>query len=162
MEGSERASGEDIFDIIGVMEIQHLNIGDAELIVEAAALFDREPRQVWAEEFLTSDGHHLFVASVDGAPAGFVSGVEILHPDKGREMLLYELVVGETFRGRRIGIALVAALRDLARNTGCRGMWVITEQDNPVAVRTYRAAGAGESESAVMMSWDFAEEAHTR
>jgi hypothetical protein len=44
MEGSERASGEDIFDIIGVMEIQHLNIGDAELIVEAAAPFDREPR----------------------------------------------------------------------------------------------------------------------
>ena len=67
------------------------------------------------EVLLGTDTHHLAIAYVDDAPAGFVSGVEITHPDKATEMFLYELGVDDAFHGRGIGHALVEALRDLAR-----------------------------------------------
>jgi len=45
------------------------------------------------DDGLVAAASHLF----DG-PVGFVSGVEVTHPDKGTEMFLYELAVDETFR----------------------------------------------------------------
>ncbi|HZE00492.1 MAG TPA: GNAT family N-acetyltransferase, partial [Pseudonocardiaceae bacterium] len=51
-------------------------------------------------------------------------------PDKGTEMFLYELGVDDRFRRRGIGKALVAALAELARESGCYGMWVLTDSDN--------------------------------
>jgi hypothetical protein len=46
--------------------------------------------------FLTDAGHHLSVAyGDDERPVGFVSGVELTHPDKGTEMFLYELGLDE-------------------------------------------------------------------
>ena len=73
-----------------------------------------------------------------------MSGVETTHPDKGTEMFLYELGVDDAFRGRGIATALVEALAAHARGLGCHGMWVLTEEDNAVARRTYRAAGGAE------------------
>lgn len=89
-----------------------------------------------------------------GAPAGFVTGVETTHPDKGTEMFLYELSVGEAFRGRGIGTALVRALADLARERGCYGMWVLTDDDNAAALAAYAAAGGRVDGRQVMLSWD--------
>jgi ribosomal protein S18 acetylase RimI-like enzyme len=89
-------------------------------------------------------------------PVGFVSGVELTHPDKGVEMFLYELAVDEGFRERGIGKALVTALRDLARRRGCYDMWVLTDQDNEAALKTYRTTGADESSEHVMLTWPLA------
>ena len=72
---------------------------------------------------------------------GFVSGVEVTHPDKGTEMFLYELAVDEPFRRRGIGRALVERLAALARDAGCYGMWVITDDDNEAARATYEGTG---------------------
>ena len=74
---------------------------------------------------------------------GFVSGVEVTHPDKGTEMFLYELAVDEPFRRRGIGRALVERLAALAREAGCYGMWVITDDDNAAARATYEGSGWG-------------------
>jgi ribosomal protein S18 acetylase RimI-like enzyme len=90
---------------------------------------------------------------VDRSPAGFVSGVETSHPDKGTEMFLYELAVEEAHRGRGIGTTLVAALRERAQQRGCTGMWVLTDADNAAALGAYRAAGAGEPTPHVMLEW---------
>ena len=62
------------------------------------------------------------------------------HPDKGTEMFLYELGVDDAARGQGVGKALVAALRDLAEERGCYGMWVLTDADNEAALRTYQAS----------------------
>ena len=61
----------------------------------------------------------------------------------------------EAHRGRGIGKALVTALRDLAREKGCYDMWVLTEDDNEAALRTYRAAGGAETSSHLMLTWPF-------
>ncbi len=125
-----------------------------EEIVAAEVLFDAPARREWAATFLDAPGHHLLVAYAGDAPVGFVSGVEMTHPDKGTEMFLYELGVDEQHQRRGIGRALVSALADLARERGCFGMWVGTEPDNAAALATYRRAGAGAEEPFVSLSWD--------
>jgi ribosomal protein S18 acetylase RimI-like enzyme len=104
--------------------------------------------------FLVRPGHHVLLAFDGDVPVGFVSGVELTHPDKGTEMFLYELAVDAGFRRRGIGTALVAALRELAAGLRCRAMWVLTDSDNEAAMRTYRAAGANGQTTSVMLEWD--------
>jgi ribosomal protein S18 acetylase RimI-like enzyme len=128
--------------------------GDAATIEDASVLFDDDVRHEWAERFLRQPNHHLCLAVVDDVPAGFISGVEITHPDKGTEMLLYELGVDEVFRRRGIGRALTDALRELARSRGCTGMWVPVDDDNEPALATYRSAAPDEEARSVIVWWD--------
>ena len=123
-------------------EIRRLGPGDDALVVAAEHLFDGPARPDATARFLGEPGHHLLVAYDGERPVGMVTGVETTHPDKGTEMFLYELAVDEAARGRGIGRALVTALAELARETGCYGMWVLTDDDNAAAVRTYTAAGS--------------------
>ncbi|MDX5577181.1 MULTISPECIES: GNAT family N-acetyltransferase [Streptomyces] len=126
----------------------------AELLA-AGHLFDAPPREVWATRFLAADGHVMLIAYVDGVPAGFVSGIEMLHPDKGTEMCLYELGVDEPFRRRGIGGALTRTLVDVARERGCYDLWVGVERDNEAALATYRSAGAAADGEFAMLVWEF-------
>jgi len=140
------------------VDITRLGPGDThdlERLVAASPLFDHRVRVEWAKSFLSHEGHHLLLASIDGVDVGFVSGVEMTHPDKGTEMFLYELGVAEQHQRQGVGRALVDALRALAVERGCYGMWVLTDDDNVAALATYRSAGAGEPEPQVMLSWTF-------
>ena len=110
-------------------------------VLAAGGLFDAQPSRRGVERFLNASGHHLLVAYVEVTPAGFVTGVEMTHPDKGTEMFLYELGVDPRFRGRGVGRSLVTALATRAKSRGCYGMWVLTEPDNDAAAKTYLAAG---------------------
>jgi len=140
----------------GALTLRRLGPGDEPLVVAASHLFDGPARIEATTRFLAEPGHHLILATVDGQPAGFVSGVETTHPDKGTEMFLVELAVDEAHRRRGIGRALVEALAEQARIVGCYGMWVLTEADNGAALATYRAGGAGPPEPTVMLTWSFA------
>jgi aminoglycoside 3-N-acetyltransferase I len=135
------------------MRIARLAPGDEQLVLAGAELFDALPTEGWTAKFLASEGHHLLLALEDDDPIGFVSGVETTHPDKGTEMLLYELSVHPDHRNQGVGRALVGALAELARGRGCYGMWVSTEADNAAALATYRAAGAAPPEPFVTLSW---------
>ncbi|WP_406395172.1 GNAT family N-acetyltransferase [Streptomyces sp. NBC_00887] len=126
----------------------------AELLA-AQHLYDGPAREEWAFRFLAAHGHLMLVAYVDGVPAGFVSGIEMLHPDKGTEMCLYELSVDAAYRRRGIGRALTEALAAVARERGCYDMWVGVERDNDAAMATYRSAGACEDGVFAMLTWKF-------
>ena len=138
------------------MNIRALGVGDDVAVAAAGRLFDHAVDADAAARFLAEPGHHLLVAydSVE-RPIGFVSGVEMIHPDKGTEMFLYELAVDEPARRQGFGRALVEALATLARERGCYGLWVLTDDDNVAALATYRAAGAGKDSPNVMLEWDF-------
>lgn len=136
------------------MRIVALGPGDQARVHQASHLFDGPARDDATTRFLDDPSHHLLVAYERDAPAGFVSGVEITHPDKGTEMFLYELGVDRRFRGRGIGRSLVTALAELARDRGCYGMFVLTDHDNRAALATYRSAGGvREADGIVMLSW---------
>ncbi|QHY95578.1 putative acetyltransferase [Streptomyces sp. S4.7] len=124
-------------------------------LVAGRHLYDSPARPEWAERFLAAPGHLMLIAYVEGAPVGFVSGIEMLHPDKGVEMFLYELSVGEPYRRRGIGRALTEALAEIARERGCYDMWVGVDTDNDPALATYRAAGAREEGHFAMLTWEF-------
>jgi len=135
--------------------IRRVGPADLRLVLEAAALFDAEPREDWTAGFVAREGHHFLIAYVGERPAGFVTGIEIIHPDKGNEMMLYELGVDPAYRRQGIGRGLVGTLRDLAVARGCRGMWVPLARDDTAAMATYRSAGADTYEATAIMSWDF-------
>ena len=137
------------------VEIVRATGGDIERVIAAAGLFDHAPTVEYTRRFFESEGHHLLLAIEGDEVAGFVSGVETTHPDKGTEMFLYELSVGEQHRRQGIGKALVEALAALARERGCYGMWVGTEAENAAALATYRAAGAEAPEPCVTLTWTF-------
>jgi ribosomal-protein-alanine N-acetyltransferase len=137
----------------GVAEIRRA-VAPAE-VVAAQGLYDGPARKEAVERFLASPDHHLLVAYEDGAPVGFVSGVELTHPDKGTEMFLYELAVDAGYHRRGIGRDLVTALAALARERGLYGMWVLTDRANTAATATYRSAGADADEDCVMLTWNW-------
>ena len=137
------------------MNITRLGPGDEQRVVEAGHLFDFPARPDAVERFLADPNHHLCIAYAAGGPVGFVSGVEVTHPDKGTEMFLYELAVDEGHQRQGIGKALVQALADLGREHGCYGMWVLADDDNVAAAATYRKAGGEVESKPVMFSWRF-------
>ena len=138
------------------MEILVMGPDDADKVTAAAELFDNAPTREATSRFLTDSNHHLLIAYEGGVPVGFVSGVEVTHPDKGTEMFLYELAVAEDRRRRGIGRRLVERLAGIARARDCYGMWVLTDQTNVAALTTYERAGASrEGDPQVLLSWEF-------
>ena len=137
------------------VEIRALGPGDLELVVAASHLFDDPADPAAADRFLEDERHHLLVAYEDGRPVGFVSGVEMTHPDKGTEMFLYELAVDEPWRRRGIGRELVERLEEVARARHCYGMWVATDDENVAALATYRSTGGDPETGQVVFAWTF-------
>jgi ribosomal protein S18 acetylase RimI-like enzyme len=129
--------------------------GDEKRIKEAGHLFDSPPVPATLKRFLGDPTHHLLIAYSADEPAGFVSGVEVTHPDKGTEMFLYELAVDTAHRHHGIGTALVRALADLARKQGNYGMWVLVDDENAAAAATYRKADGDVESQPLMFSWRF-------
>jgi len=138
------------------VDIRNLSDGDSDAVLAITHLLDGEAKVSATRRFLAERGHHVLVAYEHDAPAGFVTGVEMTHPDRGTEMFLYELGVDERFRNQGIGKSLVVAMADLARTLGCYGVWVLTDEDNAAAMHTYAAAGGTDPQKQTMLSWTFA------
>ena len=112
---------------------------DIDTLERGSELFDDPPLPAASSQFLERSGHHLLFAwEGTDRPAGFISGVEVMHPDKGTEMYVNELAVAA-----------------LANEAGCYGMWELFDPDNVGALATYRRAGAHEEAPAVVFSWQF-------
>ncbi|HJP87596.1 MAG TPA: GNAT family N-acetyltransferase [Candidatus Limnocylindrales bacterium] len=137
------------------IEIRRITSADGALLdrADGTDLFDKPLRADAVARFLASADHHLLLALEAGEPVGMVSGVELTHPDKGTEMFLYELSVLGRAQRRGIGTALVEALAALADERGCRGMWVLTDEDNAPGLGTYRNAGATIEERTYLLEW---------
>jgi ribosomal protein S18 acetylase RimI-like enzyme len=137
-----------------LIRIERLGPADEERLGQAEAMLDGPVESDAARRFLNEPGHHMLVAYLDSEPAGFVSGVEMTHPDKGTEMFLYELGVAEPHRRHGVASALVEALKALARERGCYGMWVLCDEDNEAARKLYGKVG-GNASKPVLFDWSF-------
>jgi ribosomal protein S18 acetylase RimI-like enzyme len=122
----------------------------------AAGLFDHPIHTRATTAFLADERHHLLIGYAGDRPAGFVTAVELLHPDKPQpEMFLYELGVDPAYRRHGVATALMERLVELCHERGCGEMFVLTDEDNAAAEATYRKAGGKPAPAAVMFHWDW-------
>jgi ribosomal protein S18 acetylase RimI-like enzyme len=136
------------------LEIWQATPGSESRVKAAEHLFDDPVDLDATRRFLSDDANVLLLAYENRESAGFVTGTVLAHPDKAApEMFLNELAVDEAFRGRGIGRTLVAELWRIAQSRGCRGMWVLTDDDNAPANRVYSAAGGVRADAERMYNW---------
>lgn len=130
-------------------------VEDASVLAANAHVFDHAVTVDSAEDFLSREGHLILMAMTAGSHAiGFVSGVEMRHPDKTPEMFIYELGVEPAWRRRGVARSLLVALRAEAIERGCTGMWTGTESDNAAALASYSSLGAAIDKESVFITWD--------
>lgn len=75
-----------------------------------------------------------FIAMQSGKPAGLIT-----YQITGEECEI--ITMNSLIEGRGIGSSLIAAVRDVAVEAGCRRLWLITTNDNTVALRFYQKRG---------------------
>lgn len=143
----------------GDVRVARARRGDDGEVARFEEAFDNAVCSEETSRFLNDERHHLLLGYVDDQPAGFVSAVEVFHPDKGSELFLNEIGVIDGVRRRGVARALIDELKLVGRERGCVGMWVLTDEDNTAAMALYRSTGGrwgGDPQA--MFEFDLADE----
>jgi len=141
------------------VRVRRAALGDEGEVARFQAAFDNRVLPDETRRLLEDERHHLLLGYVDDRPAGFLSAVEVFHPDKRSELFLNEVAVMEEARRRGVARALVDELKRIGHERGCVSMWVLTDEDNVAAMRLYRSTGGVWSgEPTVMFEYAIDEE----
>jgi ribosomal protein S18 acetylase RimI-like enzyme len=133
--------------------------GDEGEVARFQAAFDNRVLPGETRRFLEDERHHLLLGYVDDLPAGFLSAVEVFHPDKRSELFLNEVGVMEQARRRGVARALVDDLKRIGRERGCVSIWVLTDEDNAAAMHLYQSTGGvWNGEPSVMFEYSLGDE----
>ena len=123
------------------VRVRRAVLGDEGEIARFEDAFDNRLLPDQTRRFLEDERHHLLLGYVDDRPAGFLSAVEVFHPDKRSELFLNEVGVIEDARRRGVARALVDELKRIGHERGCVSMWVLTDEDNAGGMRLYQSTG---------------------
>jgi ribosomal protein S18 acetylase RimI-like enzyme len=125
--------------------------GDEDEVARFEEALDNRVVSDETKRFLEDARHHLLLGYLDDRPAGFLSAVEVFHPDKRSELFLNEVGVMEGARRRGVARALLDELKRIGRERGCVSMWVLTDEHNAAAMRLYRGTGGVLNREPVVM-----------
>ena len=115
-------------------EIRALNDGDREWVARLLTEHWASPRIVSRGRVCDGDRLPGFAAVRDGRPIGLAT----YRIDGGD----CEIVTLNSLAERQgVGSALIDAVKDAARQAGCRRLWLITTNDNVSALRFYQKRG---------------------
>jgi ribosomal protein S18 acetylase RimI-like enzyme len=123
-------------------------------LLEGADVFDNPVDTEQLAAFVADSGHEMVFAMTGNKVVGMASGTVLLHPDKQPAFFVNEVGVNEDMRCLGIGTRLVQVLIELARDLGCKGIWLATESDNVEARALYRKLDARLTEAVVVYDWD--------
>jgi GNAT superfamily N-acetyltransferase len=134
------------------LSIRPATVHDTALLrtmIRELAAFEHELENVTIrEEDLALDGFgenprfRALIAEWDGQPAGYAVVFGYYSTWAGRGLFLEDLFVRESFRGRGIGTALLAAVARVAVDDHCYGIhWEVLHW-NERAIKLYKALGA--------------------
>ena len=128
-------------------EIKLLGPADLPLLNNIAEdVFDDPIVGSSAQEFLSDARHRLAVALDGDLVVGFVSAVIYVHPNKPTpELWINEIAVAPAHQRQGIGKALMQAILEEAKRSGCREVWVLTERTNLPAMAMYKSVGGEET-----------------
>jgi ribosomal protein S18 acetylase RimI-like enzyme len=137
------------------VRVRRASPGDEGEVARFEEAFDNSVLSDETKLFLDDERHHLLLGYVEDRPAGFLSAVEVFHPDKRTELFLNEVGVMEGARRRGVARALVDELKRVGRERGCVSMWVLTDEDNAAAMRLYKSTGGvWNGDPVVMFEYD--------
>ena len=140
------------------VRVRRARSGDEGEVARFVEAFDDDVLPGETARFLDDDRHVLLLGYVDDRPAGFVSAVEVFHPDKQSELFLNEIGVMQRDRRRGVARALIDELRQVGRELGCAGMWVLTDETNTAAMNLYASTGGTwNGDRQVMFEYDLTE-----
>jgi ribosomal protein S18 acetylase RimI-like enzyme len=129
--------------------------GDEAEVARFEEAFDNAVDPSQTRRFLADPRHHLLLGYLGGQPAGFVSAVEVFHPDKSPELFLNEIGVVESARRHGVARALIDHLKEVGREASCVNLWVLTDTDNVAARNLYASTGGHASVApSVMFEYD--------
>ena len=112
----------------------------------AEDVFDDPIVESSAQEFLMDPRHRLVVALDNDLVVGFVSAVIYIHPDKpAPELWINEIGVAPSHPRQGVGKALLQAILEEAKRSGCTEAWVLTDRGNLPAMAMYKSAGGEET-----------------
>jgi ribosomal protein S18 acetylase RimI-like enzyme len=96
-----------------------------------------------AARFAGAPGTLAFVASAGDEIQGWCWGYLLPRPDGAAMLYLHHLEVGERWRRRGLGRALLSAFLDAGVQAGATRMFLTTGEHNTAARRLYESMGAG-------------------
>lgn len=125
------------------MRVRRLGPGSELEVLRAAYLLEETPELAAVKAYL-SDGRNVLLLAYEGSePVGFLRGTELTQlRSKRKQLFLHEIAVGESFRRRGVGKALVTALLRDCRELGFEEVIVYVDPTNAPAVRLYLTTGA--------------------
>ncbi len=106
--------------------------------------------------FLNNHKNYFIVATENGNPIGFVLAYEIDRLDRPEPMILfYEVSVLENARRQGVAKAMIGLLKTICRERNIMKMWVLTNEANRAAMRTFVSTGGrrGEEDDMIMFSY---------
>ena len=114
--------------------IRPINKGDTTWIIDLCNERWAGPMQITRGRAHYVDRHAGFIAVQDDKPVGLIT--YNIDGDQCEITLLNSLV-----EGKGIGSALVNAVKDIAKEAGCKRLWLITTNDNTAALRFWQKRG---------------------
>ena len=135
-----------------MISIRAATVNDVSLLrtmIWELADFEREADSVKITEAqLAHDGFgdepkfHALIAEWDRHPAGYAVYFDYYSTWRGRQLFLEDLFVRPQFRGKKLGMALLAEVARIAERRDCRGMrWEVLAWNKP-AIELYESLGA--------------------
>ncbi|WP_261663255.1 GNAT family N-acetyltransferase [Deinococcus sp. Marseille-Q6407] len=127
-------------------QISHASLDDLNLLSDLFDEYrvwygqpsDRAAAHAFLQERLLLGESVILLAHLNGVPAGFTQLYRSFSSVRMKRLwILNDLFVRSEFRGQRVGVALLDAARDLAVQSGARGVALETAGDNLAAQRLY-------------------------
>lgn len=132
------------------MEIKRLQPRDELLAHKAIRILKTDGRPSATHEadysyvvdFLKNSSNYFIVATESGEPIGFVLAYELERLDGPQPMMLfYEVNVLESKRRQGAAKAMINLLKTICQERNILKMWVLTNEANQAAMRTYESIG---------------------
>lgn len=125
------------------LHIKRLEKGDEKIAAQTVRELKAERvNYSYLHGFLKSKTNVLFVALDGDTPVGFLLAYELERIDSPKPMmLLYEVEVAEAYRRQGIASTMIQGLKEICRERGILKMWVLTNEANRAAMRTYESTG---------------------
>lgn len=116
-------------------------------------VFDYPINSNHLRRFMNDNKHHLICAfNHKNQVIGFVSFVEIYHPDKPTQIFVNELSVSESYQRMKIGTHLMNQVFEYAKEHAYY-VWVATELDNKEAISFYHSLKPKTSQKCLFFDW---------